>query len=72
MPNIYLTENLFNRDLGITPRRYIGSDQFDRPEYFGSSEDLKSDLNRLGPCHFVKHVLEYIPNIENRDLREIC
>ena len=36
MSSIYITEKLYNKALGITPWRYMGSDQNDNPVYFGS------------------------------------
>lgn len=71
MPSIYLTENLFNKALGIEPWRYVGSDQHDREDYFGSSEDLRADLVRLGSIQFKKTVLATYDIISNKDLRKL-
>jgi len=46
MPQIYETVNKYNRDNGIMPYRYIGSDQNDNPRYYGSSKDLNRDIKR--------------------------
>ena len=71
MPNIYITENLYNKALGITPWRYIGSDQNDNPVYFGSSKDLKADILRLGSEQFTKIIVKSYDNIANKELRKI-
>lgn len=54
---IYETVNHFNKDRGILPYRYIGSDQYDRSEYLGSSKKLREDINRLGKEYFSKRVI---------------
>jgi hypothetical protein len=69
MAIIYETVNLYNKTHGIMPWRYIGSDQYNRPEYFGSSKALKEDVARLGSEFFVKHVLEDAGDIDNKTLR---
>lgn len=71
MPNIYITKNLFNKELGITPWRYLGSDQNDNPAYFGSSEDLKADILRLSVTQFKKTIVESYSDIANKELRKI-
>jgi len=53
----------------ITPWRYIGSDQHDRPGYLGSNKSLKEDIIKLGSNEFKKTVLYYFDVINNRDLR---
>jgi len=69
MPNIYMTENLHNKALGITPWQYIGSDQNDNDSYYGSSELLVRDMNMLGKDKFVKTILEKFDDITNKELR---
>lgn len=69
MPNIYLTINQHNKDNGILPWRYIGSDQFDNDAYFGSSVGLLEDIALLGTDKFVKLILESISDIPNKELR---
>lgn len=69
MPNIYLTINHFNKDNNILPWRYIGSDQNDNPNYFGSSSRLKEDIQKLGIDKFSKVLIEKIDNIPNKELR---
>jgi hypothetical protein len=69
MPNIYLTINEYNKSNGITPWRYIGSDQNDNEFYYGSSKQLKEDMIRLGKNAFKKIILEQFGDIENKDLR---
>jgi len=69
MPNIYLTVNEYNKERSILPWRYIGSDQFDNPDYFGSSETLKKDIEALGAGKFTKTIIESFDHIPNRDLR---
>jgi len=71
MPNIYITENLYNKALGITPWRYMGSDQNDNSAYFGSSKDLEADIKRLGVEHFNKIIIESFTDITNKELRKI-
>lgn len=48
MAIIYETINLYNRDKGLSPWRYIGSDQHNNPSYLGSNKKLKEDIRRLG------------------------
>ena len=69
MPNIYLTINNYNKDNGINPWRYIGSDQFDNDDYFGSSVSLKEDMYKIGKDQFTKIILEKFDTILNKDLR---
>jgi hypothetical protein len=71
MASIYITENLYNKALGITPWRYMGSDQNDNPVYFGSSADLKADILRLGVDNFTKIIVKSYNNITNKELRKI-
>lgn len=71
MPIIYLTENLFNKALGIEPWQYIGSDQNDDPTYFGSSVDLQKDIARLGDAQFKKTILAQYFDIDNKELRKL-
>jgi hypothetical protein len=71
MTIIYETINLHNKEHGIYPWRYIGSDQFNNPLYLGSSRDLKKDIEILGLSAFMKIVLEECGDIENKDLRKI-
>lgn len=69
MPSIYITTNELNKSQGIMPWRYIGSDQFDNPEYLGSSKQLKSDIETIGREHFTKEIIDKFDFISNRDLR---
>lgn len=71
MPCIYLTENLFNKQHGILPWRYIGSDQYDRPSYLGSCKKLKEDINHIGSDNFTKTILMQYDKIDNKELRRI-
>lgn len=71
MPCVYITENLYNKELGISPWRYIGSDQNDDPEYYGSNRDLKRDIAFLGKEKFKKIVIKYYETIDNKELRKI-
>ena len=66
MTIIYETINLHNKEHGIYPWRYIGSDQFNNPLYLGSSRDLKKDIEILGRSAFMKIVLEECGDIENK------
>jgi hypothetical protein len=69
MPSIYITTNELNKSQGIMPWRYIGSDQFDNPDYLGSSKQLKSDIETIGREHFTKEIIDKFDFISNRDLR---
>lgn len=71
MPCVYITENLHNKELSISPWRYIGSDQNDDPEYYGSNRDLKRDIAFLGKDKFKKIVIKYYETIDNKELRKI-
>lgn len=71
MPSIYLTTNLYNKQNGILPFQYIGSDQKDKNNYFGSSKKLKEDLKRLGAENFEKKILVKFVKIDNVGLREV-
>lgn len=71
MPNIYLTTNIYHKMIGVNPYRYIGSDQNDNNEYFGSSKLLKEDIEFFGKENFIKEILKFIPNIDNKSLRRI-
>lgn len=71
MPCIYITTNLLYKSLGITPWRYIGSDQKDRSDYYGSSKSLLRDIKRLGRDNFVKEIIMRYDNIDNKSLREV-
>jgi hypothetical protein len=70
MPCIYITTNLLHKSLGINPWRYIGSDQRDRPVYYGSSRKLVEDIKRLGKGNFVKEIIVDYASIDNKSLRE--
>lgn len=71
VPNIYLTINHHNKSQGIIPWRYIGSDQHDRDNYFGSSLALVEDINKLGCENFEKIIIESFKDISNKELRYI-
>ena len=71
MAIIYLTENLYNKENNILPWRYVGSDQNNNSEYYGSSKLLKSDIERLGKEFFVKHTLKEYHEVDNKILRKI-
>lgn len=71
MAIIYLTENLYNKENNILPWRYVGSDQYNVPEYYGSSKLLKEDINRLGKEFFVKTILKDCGEVDNKTLRKI-
>ena len=71
MTIIYLTENLYNKERNILPWRYIGSDQHNNSEYYGSSKKLREDIDILGKEHFIKIILNDYGNIDNKTLRKI-
>jgi hypothetical protein len=68
---IYKTINLHNKKLGINPYRYIGSDQHNKPNYYGSNKKLQDDIKKLGIDQFEKNILFEFENISNIDLRKI-
>jgi hypothetical protein len=69
---IYETINLYNKQNNINPYRYIGSDQNNNPNYYGTSKKLKDDINKLGKEHFEKNILcEFKYDIPNILLRKI-
>ena len=71
MAIIYETVNLFNKERGLTPWRYIGSDQHNNPSYLGSNKQLQKDIELLGHHYFKKTILEDFGNIDNKKLRNI-
>jgi hypothetical protein len=71
MPQIYEVINLYNQEKGLFPYRYIGSDQNDNANYFGSSAELKNDIKRIGKEFFIKKTLKFFDNIDNQTLRKI-
>ena len=69
---IYETINLYNKKNNINPYRYIGSDQNNNPNYYGTSKSLKDDIIRLGKDNFEKTILcEFKYEISNELLRKI-
>lgn len=68
---IYITENLYNKAHGIMPWRYIGSEQYNKDNYLGSSIDLKKDIAALGAENFKKIILADLGDIDNKELRRI-
>jgi hypothetical protein len=69
---IYETINFYNKDNGILPYRYIGSDQYNNPKYFGSNKELKKDIEQIGKEYFEKRIIfEFSENISNLLLRKI-
>lgn len=70
MPSIYETINLYNKEHKILPFRYIGSDQNDNPNYFGSNTQLKEDIKRLGKEWFSKEIIKFYDSIDNIQIRK--
>lgn len=69
---IYETINLYNKERGILPYRYIGSDQHNKPNYYGSNKKLIEDIKRIGTNYFIKIILfEYDSVISNIELRKL-
>lgn len=69
---IYETINLHNKENGINPYRYVGSDQNNNPNYYGTSKKLKDDIIKLGKENFKKNILcEFKYEIPNNLLRKI-
>lgn len=69
---IYETVNLYNKEKGILPYRYIGSDQHSKPGYLGSNKQLLLDADRLGKDKFIKKIVcEFKQEIPNTLLRKI-
>jgi len=74
MQIIYETINHWNRENGINPWRYIGSDQHNKENYFGSNKKLKEDIKILGKEFFEKKIVLYFheeSSLTNIDLRNI-
>jgi len=69
---IYETINLYNKENNILPYKYLGSDQHNKTEYFGSSKFLLKDIKNLGKKHFEKRIIcEFKEDIPNTLLRKI-
>jgi hypothetical protein len=68
---IYETTNLYNEKHGILPYKYIGSDQHNKLNYFGSSKSLIKDIKVLGKENFSKRIIYEFDEIENIKLREL-
>lgn len=68
---IYETINHWNRENGILPYRYIGSDFNDRNDYFGSSRSLQEDISILGVEFFEKRSLLSMSVLTNVELRNL-
>lgn len=69
---IYETINLYNRKNNINPYRYIGSDQNNNKNYYGTNIKLKEDIKLLGKDNFQKNILcEFKYEIPNVLLRKI-
>lgn len=69
---IYETINLHNQKNSILPYRYIGSDQHNNPNYFGSNKELLNDIKKIGKENFQKNILcEFNYNIDNILLRKL-
>lgn len=69
---IYETINLYNKEHGILPYRYVGSDQHDKPNYLGSNKKLLADIKNIGSEHFIKTtIFEYDASISNIELRKL-
>jgi hypothetical protein len=69
---IYKTINTYNEKNGIFPYLYIGSDQHNKKNYFGSNKDLIKDIKKIGKHYFEKEIIcEFTGEISNVLLREI-
>jgi len=69
---IYETINLYNKERGILPYKYIGSDQYNKSNYLGSNKKLMHDIKKLGYNCFIKNILfEYDSSISNVELRKL-
>jgi hypothetical protein len=69
---IYETINLYNKTNNILPYKYLGSDQHNKNDYFGSNKSLLKDINHLGKEHFKKRIIcEFTEDIPNTLLRKI-
>jgi hypothetical protein len=71
MPQIYEVINLYNQERGLVPYKYIGSDQNDNDDYYGSSSELQNDIRRIGKEFFIKKTLKFFDTIDNKVLRKI-
>jgi hypothetical protein len=69
---IYETINKYNKENGILPYKYIGSDQHNNPNYLGSSKQLLKDIKQIGKEQFEKIIIcEFTYDISNVLLRKI-
>jgi hypothetical protein len=69
---IYETINKYNKENGILPYKYIGSDQHNNPNYFGSSKQLLNDIKKIGKDNFEKRIIcEFSDDVPNTLLRKI-
>lgn len=69
---IYETINLFNKKNNILPYKYLGSDQHNNLNYFGSSKELLNDIKKIGKENFQKNILcEFNYDIDNVTLRKL-
>jgi hypothetical protein len=68
---IYETINLYNKERGILPYKYIGSDQHNKSNYFGSNKKLLEDIKKLGTNNFKKNIICEFNNIDNVTLRSM-
>ena len=69
---IYETINKYNKENGILPYKYIGSDQHNNPNYLGSSKQLLKDIKQIGKEQFEKRIIcEFTDDISNVLLRKI-
>lgn len=74
MQVIYETINHWNYFYGINPWRYIGSDQHNKRDYYGSNKELLEDLKIIGKEFFEKRIIakfDVTLNLSNIELREI-
>jgi hypothetical protein len=69
---IYETINKYNKENNILPYKYIGSDQYNNPNYLGSSKQLLKDIKQIGKENFEKRIIcEFSDDIPNTLLRKI-
>ena len=55
----------------INNKIYIGQDQYNNKEYFGSGLKIKRSLKKYGKENFIKEIIEYCKDKEEMNIREI-
>ena len=60
---IYKTTNLINKKI------YVGKDEFNNPDYYGSGKLLHQAITKYGKENFIKDIIETCETLEEHSLR---